>query len=88
MLAKATGRWIAPAASTVCRAVMRQRQTLASVYLDGCRDRLDCDPRDAPSRRAVQHVLAVALRGLTAAVAPIAPHLAEDILQHVPPPLR
>jgi hypothetical protein len=47
-------------------------------------DRLYIRGADDPSRRACQTVMAALLRGMLAAVAPIAPHMAEDAWQHRP----
>jgi isoleucyl-tRNA synthetase len=60
---------------------------LSSFYLDCAKDRLYIRSVDAPSRRAAQTVLAAALRRMTAALAPLAPHMAEDAHRAAPPAL-
>ncbi len=57
---------------------------LSSFYLDCAKDRLYVRSPDAPSRRAAQTVLAAALRAMTAALAPLAPHMAEDAFRATP----
>jgi isoleucyl-tRNA synthetase len=57
---------------------------LSSFYLDCAKDRLYIRAPDAPSRRAAQTVMAAALRVMTAALAPLAPHMAEDAFRATP----
>ena len=57
---------------------------LSSFYLDASKDRLYLGARSSPDRRACQTVCAAALVGLAGALAPIAPHLAEDAWAAVP----
>jgi len=57
---------------------------LSSFYLDIAKDRLYISAADEPRRRSCQTVLAAVLEGLTAAMAPVLPHMAEDIWQALP----
>ncbi|KAL1526923.1 hypothetical protein AB1Y20_015614 [Prymnesium parvum] len=57
---------------------------LSSFYLDLAKDRLYISAPDDPRRRSCQTVLAAVLEGLVAAMAPILPHMAEDIWQALP----
>ncbi len=61
---------------------------LSAFYFDIVKDRLyTCHPKDE-SRRAVQTVLTHTLHTLVRLLAPVTPHLAEDIWQHMREPLR
>jgi isoleucyl-tRNA synthetase len=57
---------------------------LSALYLDVRKDRLYCDPKHAPERRAAQAVMYRALRALVTAMAPIFCFTAEEIWQHMP----
>ncbi|MBS1991831.1 MAG: isoleucine--tRNA ligase [Cyanobacteria bacterium SZAS LIN-3] len=57
--------------------------TLSSFYLDIAKDRLYTSAPAAPSRRAVQTVYFEILQVLVRLLAPVTPHLAEDIWQHM-----
>ena len=57
---------------------------LSALYLDASKDRLYLGARASPDRRACQTVCAAALVGLAGALAPIAPHLAEDAWAALP----
>jgi isoleucyl-tRNA synthetase len=57
---------------------------LSNFYLDIGKDRLYISAVDAPRRRSCQTVLWIALESLARAIAPVVPHLAEDIWQHLP----
>ncbi|KAM8834264.1 isoleucine--tRNA ligase, mitochondrial [Synchiropus picturatus] len=57
---------------------------LSSFYFSIIKDRLYCEPRDSLGRRSCQTVLEEILDGLTRAVAPILPHLAEEVYAHAP----
>jgi len=57
---------------------------LSNFYLDTAKDRLYVRRADAPSRRACQTVLAATLRHMTAALAPLTPHTAEDAYRSTP----
>jgi isoleucyl-tRNA synthetase len=57
---------------------------LSNFYLDIGKDRLYISADDALRRRSCQTVLWVALENLARAIAPVLPHLAEDIWQHLP----
>lgn len=57
---------------------------LSNFYLDIAKDRLYISALDAPRRRSCQTVLRVALENLARAIAPVLPHMAEDIWQNLP----
>jgi isoleucyl-tRNA synthetase len=57
---------------------------LSNFYLDIGKDRLYISAEDVLRRRSCQTVLWVALENLARAIAPVLPHLAEDIWQHLP----
>lgn len=57
---------------------------LSSFYLDICKDRLYISHADEYRRRSCQYVLKEMLEQITVMVAPIVPHLSEDIWQHRP----
>ncbi|KAM9777966.1 isoleucine--tRNA ligase, mitochondrial [Neosynchiropus ocellatus] len=57
---------------------------LSSFYFSIIKDRLYCDPEDSLGRRSGQTVLEEMLDGLARAVAPILPHLAEEVYIHAP----
>ncbi|XP_061699154.1 isoleucine--tRNA ligase, mitochondrial isoform X3 [Syngnathoides biaculeatus] len=57
---------------------------LSSFYFSVIKDRLYCDPEDSLGRRSCQTVLEEILDGLTRSIAPILPHLAEDVYTHTP----
>ncbi|XP_077440129.1 isoleucine--tRNA ligase, mitochondrial isoform X2 [Vanacampus margaritifer] len=57
---------------------------LSSFYFSIIKDRLYCDPKDSLGRRSCQTVLEEILDGLTRSIAPILPHLAEDVYAHTP----
>ena len=57
---------------------------LSNFYLDLAKDRLYISAPDEPRRRSCQTVLAQVLRTFSAALAPILPHMAEDIWQNLP----
>jgi isoleucyl-tRNA synthetase len=57
---------------------------LSNFYLDTAKDRLYISAADAVRRRSCQTVLAVALENLARSIAPVLPHLAEDIWQYLP----
>ena len=61
---------------------------LAHAYLDQVKDRLYMEPSESRQRRAAQTVLAHALHAVTRALAPLVPHLAEDVHQHTPEPIK
>jgi isoleucyl-tRNA synthetase len=56
---------------------------LSSLYLDIRKDRLYCDRKDAPERRATQAVLYRALRALVTAMAPVFCFTADEIWSHM-----
>ncbi|XP_068607883.1 isoleucine--tRNA ligase, mitochondrial [Brachionichthys hirsutus] len=57
---------------------------LSSFYFSIIKDRLYCDPEDSLGRRSCQTVLQEILEGVTRSVAPILPHLAEEVYLHAP----
>jgi isoleucyl-tRNA synthetase len=57
---------------------------LSNFYLDVAKDRLYISALDDYRRRSCQTVLHACLEGLAKAVAPILPHMAEDIWQNLP----
>lgn len=57
---------------------------LSNFYLDIAKDRLYIQSKDSFSRRACQTVLQQLVLGLVSYVAPILPHLAEDVWHHLP----
>ncbi|KAK9813953.1 hypothetical protein WJX73_006457 [Symbiochloris irregularis] len=59
-------------------------QDLSNFYLDIAKDRLYIRAADSPDRRACQTVMAALVQGLCSAVAPMAPHLAEDAWSNLP----
>lgn len=57
---------------------------LSSFYFSIIKDRLYCEEAKDPKRRSCQTVLAAALDIVVRSFAPILPHLAEEVFQHVP----
>ncbi|XP_029442595.1 isoleucine--tRNA ligase, mitochondrial-like [Rhinatrema bivittatum] len=57
---------------------------ISSFYFSIIKDRLYCEKEEAPKRRSCQTVLAEALDVVVRSVAPILPHLAEEVFQHLP----
>ncbi|XP_036928430.1 isoleucine--tRNA ligase, mitochondrial isoform X2 [Acanthopagrus latus] len=57
---------------------------LSSFYFSIIKDRLYCDPEDSLGRRSCQTVLEEILDGVTRSIAPILPHLAEEVHLHAP----
>ncbi|XP_020503673.2 isoleucine--tRNA ligase, mitochondrial isoform X2 [Labrus bergylta] len=57
---------------------------LSSFYFSIIKDRLYCDPEDSLGRRSCQTVLEEILDGVTRSIAPILPHLAEEVFLHAP----
>ncbi|XP_010877417.2 isoleucine--tRNA ligase, mitochondrial [Esox lucius] len=57
---------------------------LSSFYFSIIKDRLYCDPENSLARRSCQTVLAEVLDGVTRSIAPILPHLAEEVYIHTP----
>ena len=61
-------------------------QDLSSFYLDMAKDRLYVSAKDDPRRRSCQTVLHYLLEDLAVLMAPIVPHMAEDVWQNLPYP--
>ncbi len=61
---------------------------LSSFYFDIVKDRLYTDAKKSSKRRAIQTVLHEVLQVLVRLLAPVTPHLAEDIWSHTPESLR
>ncbi|XP_069055278.1 isoleucine--tRNA ligase, mitochondrial [Lepisosteus oculatus] len=57
---------------------------LSSFYFSIVKDRLYCDPESSLGRRSCQTVLEEILDGVTHSIAPILPHLAEEVYLHSP----
>ena len=57
---------------------------LSNFYLDIAKDRLYIQSTDSFSRRACQTVLHELMHGLVSYIAPVLPHLAEDVWKHLP----
>ncbi|KAM5163437.1 isoleucine--tRNA ligase, mitochondrial [Mantella aurantiaca] len=57
---------------------------LSSFYFSVIKDRLYCEEEKDPKRRSCQTVLSEALDIVVRSIAPILPHLAEEVFQHVP----
>ncbi|MGB3513775.1 MAG: CAAD domain-containing protein, partial [Microcoleaceae cyanobacterium] len=56
----------------------------SNFYLDAAKDRLYISAPDGKRRRSCQTVIAVAVENLAKAIAPVLPHMAEDIWQNLP----
>ncbi|OXB68299.1 hypothetical protein ASZ78_015239 [Callipepla squamata] len=59
-------------------------RNLSSFYFSIIKDRLYCEEEKDPKRRSCQTVLAEALDVVVRSFAPILPHLAEEVFQHLP----
>ncbi|XP_049917306.1 isoleucine--tRNA ligase, mitochondrial isoform X2 [Epinephelus moara] len=57
---------------------------LSSFYFSIIKDRLYCDAEDSLGRRSCQTVLEEILDGVTRSIAPVLPHLAEEVYLHAP----
>lgn len=57
---------------------------ISALYYTAIKDRLYCDSIDNPSRRAAQYTLWQIFEVITKSVAPIVPHLAEEMYQSLP----
>ncbi|KAG9336133.1 hypothetical protein JZ751_002480 [Albula glossodonta] len=57
---------------------------VSSFYFSIIKDRLYCDAEDSVGRRSCQTVLEEILDGLTRSIAPVLPHLAEEVYLHAP----
>ncbi|CAH0518779.1 unnamed protein product [Peronospora belbahrii] len=55
---------------------------LSAFYMEATKDRLYCDKANSDARRCAQTVLWLSLQALTRALAPVVPHIAEDIRLH------
>ncbi|KAF9968381.1 hypothetical protein BGZ73_000139, partial [Actinomortierella ambigua] len=56
--------------------------TLSSLYLDVIKDSLYSDPEKSQQRRAIQTVLFHTLNAFNKSLAPLAPHLGEEVYEH------
>ncbi|OAQ31649.1 isoleucine--tRNA ligase [Linnemannia elongata AG-77] len=56
--------------------------TLSSLYLDVIKDSLYSDAEKSHQRRAIQTVLFHTLNAFTQSIAPLAPHLGEEVYEH------
>jgi len=69
----------------VYQAAMRFAVTdLSNFYLDAAKDRLYIRGADSPQRRSCQTVMRHLLEGLAVMIAPLTPHMAEDVWQALP----
>ncbi|XP_042679752.1 isoleucine--tRNA ligase, mitochondrial [Centrocercus urophasianus] len=59
-------------------------RNLSNFYFSVIKDRLYCEEEKDPKRRSCQTVLAEALDAVVRSFAPILPHLAEEVFQHLP----
>uniref|UniRef100_A0A8C3KRE5 Isoleucine--tRNA ligase, mitochondrial n=1 Tax=Calidris pygmaea TaxID=425635 RepID=A0A8C3KRE5_9CHAR len=59
-------------------------RNLSNFYFSIIKDRLYCEEEKDPKRRSCQTVLAEALDVVVRSFAPILPHLAEEVFQHLP----
>ncbi|KAK7904495.1 hypothetical protein WMY93_017102 [Mugilogobius chulae] len=57
---------------------------LSSFYFSIIKDRLYCDPEDSLGRRSCQTALEEILDGVSRSIAPILPHLSEEVYLHAP----
>ncbi|XP_041828619.1 isoleucine--tRNA ligase, mitochondrial isoform X2 [Melanotaenia boesemani] len=57
---------------------------LSSFYFSIIKDRLYCDPEDSLGRRSCQTALEEILDSVTRSIAPVLPHLAEEVYLHSP----
>ena len=57
---------------------------LSSFYFDAIKDCLYCDQPDSATRRSTQTTLHHVLHYFTKSIAPVTPHLAEEVAQHYP----
>lgn len=57
---------------------------ISALYYTAIKDRLYCDGIDSRDRRAAQYTLLCIIETITRIVAPIVPHLAEEMYQHLP----
>ncbi|HEY9785940.1 MAG TPA: isoleucine--tRNA ligase [Candidatus Obscuribacterales bacterium] len=61
---------------------------LSSFYFDILKDRLYTSAKNSATRRAAQTVLEEILNVLVRLLVPVTPHLAEDIFEHIPQPIK
>ena len=72
------------ATAVVCGLKAIYTRELSSFYFSIVKDRLYCENEKDPKRRSCQTALAEILDVLVRAFAPILPHLAEEVFQHIP----
>lgn len=77
------------ASQTVYHALLNYASgDLSQFYLDLTKDRLYNSQQDGHDRRSAQTTLYHILRHFTAALAPVAPHLAEEVFEHARASMR
>ncbi|XP_063223894.1 isoleucine--tRNA ligase, mitochondrial isoform X1 [Bacillus rossius redtenbacheri] len=71
--------------NSVCTSLVNYvTNEVSNLYCSLCKDRLYCELKDDPRRRACQTVLVHILEVLTHCMAPVLPHLAEEVYLHHP----
>ncbi len=60
----------------------------SGIYLDLCKDRLYCDAKDDPHRRASQSAMALIAKSLLGLIAPVLTYTADEIVEHAPVVLK
>lgn len=69
----------------VCKSVIFfLTNSVSALYYTGIKDRLYCDEQDSPTRRGSQFILLQLFEIITQAIAPIVPHLVEEMFMHLP----
>jgi len=69
----------------LCKKIMNYlANTISAEYCHLIKDRLYCDEATSPTRLAVVEVMGEILTVLTKSIAPIVPHLAEEVWLHHP----
>lgn len=61
---------------------------LSGIYLDICKDRLYCDAKDAPGRRASQTAMLLIAKSLLGLVASVLTYTADEIIEQAPKVLK
>ncbi len=60
----------------------------SGIYLDVCKDRLYCDAKEDPHRRASQSAMALIAKAMLGLVAPVLTYTADEIVEHAPKVLK